>query len=446
MLLLSVAATLSVNGLHANSESDWARYRGPNGSGVSADGQEIPVTWDAEKNMKWKVALPGPGHSCPIVVGDKVLLTCWTGYGLDAEEPGDQKDLRLHLLCYDRMSGKQLWSTAVEPSLPEERYGGMFAQHGYATHTPVSDGERVFAFFGKTGLVAFDLNGKKLWQKEVGDWLDRRGWGSASSPILYKNLVIVTASVEDEAVVALDKATGKEVWKQAAEGFGGTWGTPALAKVGDRTDLVLSVPYEVWGMNPETGKLRWYAEASQDNTACSSVIVDGEMVYVIGGREGGTVAVRAGGKGDVTESHRLWESNRSGRTASPILHEGRLHWINGGLAYCIDAKTGKDVYRARVNSDNADRGGGEEERRGGRGGRGGFGSADYASPVTSGDRLYQLKRNGEMVVVQLGEEYKELAVNRFDGGGEFSATPAISRGDLFVRSTAHLYCVGAASE
>ena len=303
--------------------SDWLRYRGPNGSGVNPDGKEVPVEWNAEKNMKWQVELPGPGHSCPIVVGDLVFLTCWTGYGVDRDDPGDQNDLRLHLLCLQREDGKTLWSKAVEPELPEQEYGGMFAQHGYTTHTPVSDGEKVFAFFGKTGVVAFDLKGKKLWQSSVGTELDRRGWGSASSPILHENLVIVTASVEDGAVVALDKETGKEVWRQQAEGFGGTWGTPAIVTSGDRTDLVLSVPYEVWGLNPETGKLRWYCEASQDNTACSSVIVDADTVYVIGGREGGTVAVRSGGRNDVTESHRLWESNRSGRTASPILHRGQ---------------------------------------------------------------------------------------------------------------------------
>ncbi len=374
---------------------------------------------------------------------------------MDRYEVGDQKDLRLHLLCLDRKDGRAVWSKAVEPALPEEEYRGMFTQHGYATHTPVSDGESVFAFFGKTGVVAFDLTGKKLWQSKVGNLLDSRDWGSASSPILYKNLVIVTASVEDDAIIALDKATGKEVWKQQAEGFRGSWSTPALVTSGDRTDLVLSVRYEIWGMNPDTGKLRWHCEGSQDNTACSSVIVKHDIIYVIGGREGGTVAVRAGGKGDVTESHRLWESNRSGRTAAPIFKDGRLHWINSGFAYCLDAKTGEEVYRARLSKaeGGTERAADEDEPNrprggdGGRGGRsGGFGSADYASPVAAGDKLYQVKRNGEVVVVQLGHEFKEIAKNTFDGGGEFSTGPAISQGEMFVRSTKHLYCVGKTSE
>ena len=187
--------------------------------------------------------------------------------------------------------------------------------------------------------------------------------------------------------------------------------------------MVLSVRYEIWGMNPDTGKLRWHCEGSQDNTACSSVIVKHDIIYVIGGREGGTVAVRAGGKGDVTESHRLWESNRSGRTAAPIFKDGRLHWINSGFAYCLDAKTGEEVYRARLSKaeGGTERAADEDEPNrprggdGGRGGRsGGFGSADYASPVAAGDKLYQVKRNGEVVVVQLGHEFKEIAKNTFD--------------------------------
>ena len=443
LLQTSLALTFLLVGLAPASASDWLRYRGPNGFGINADGMVPPTEWDASKNMKWKIALPGPGHSCPIIVGDHVYLTCWTGYGV-GDDLGDQKDLRLHLLCIDRKDGKTVWSEAIEPSLPEERYGGMFAEHGYATHTPTSDGEKIYAFFGKSGVVAFDLKGKKLWSTKVGDGLDPRGWGSASSPILYKNLVIVTASVEDQAVVALDKNTGKEVWKQQAEGFGGTWGTPAIVKVGERTDLVLSVPYEIWGMNPDTGKLRWHSEASNDRTACSSVVVKDDIVYAIGGRQGGTVGVRAGGKGDVTESHRLWESSRAGRTAAPIYYEGKLYWTNSGIAYCVDAKTGDEVYRARLTKT---AGNDEpENERPQRGRRGPGGASDYASPVAAGDKLYQLKRNGEMLVMHLGTEFKEVAKNKFDGGGDFSATPAISKGEMFVRSTKHLYCVGKVAE
>jgi len=132
--------------------------------------------------MKWKVALPGPGSSSPIVVGDRIFVTCWSGYGVDRGNPGDQKALRLHLICLDRNTGKTIWDKAVEPTLPEDNYGGMFAEHGYASHTPVSDGERVYVYFGKSGALAFDMDGNQLWQTKIGTESDPRGWGSASRP------------------------------------------------------------------------------------------------------------------------------------------------------------------------------------------------------------------------------------------------------------------------
>lgn len=156
-----------------------------------------------------------------------MFLTCWTGYAAGGESgEGDLENLKRHLLCIDRLSGKILWNRAVKAELPEDNYGGMFAQHGYASHTPVSDGTRVFAFFGKSGVHAFAMDGTPLWSADVGDGLDRRRWGSSSSPILYKNLVIVTASPESQSMIALDRDTGKEVWKSEADGYSGTWGSP----------------------------------------------------------------------------------------------------------------------------------------------------------------------------------------------------------------------------
>ena len=187
----------------------------------------------------------------------------------------------------------------VEPVLPEDPYSGMFTQHGYASHTPVSDGQRVYAYFGKTGMVAFDLDGKRLWQKSLGTESGPQGWGSASSPIVYNHLIIATASAESEALVALNKETGEEGWRKEAAGFSGTWGTPVLVDCGGgRTDLVLAVPFEMWGFNPEDGKLRWYCESVPSDSMCSSALVHEGVVYAMesGPRGGGTVAVRAGGR------------------------------------------------------------------------------------------------------------------------------------------------------
>lgn len=416
LFLVTVASTWA---------DDWLRFRGPNGSGINPDGQTVPEKWDATTNLKWKVSLPGPGHSSPIVVGNQIFLTGWTGYGVDPDNPGEQKDLRLYLRAIDRKDGQTLWHAEIEPSLPETDFVGSITQHGYASHTPVSDGEKVFAFFGKTGVIAFDLNGKKLWQASVGNQLAEKNRGSAASPILFKNLLIINASAEAKALVALDKVTGDEVWKLSSEEMASTWTTPCLVTVGDRTDLVLSVPYKVWGIDPLTGKRLWYCDGSHDNTACSSVIVNGEIVYLTGGRGGGTIAVRGGGTHDVAKSHSLWESGRRGSSGSPIFHDGRLHWLHQGTAYCLDAATGKGVYRKRMIS-----------------GAVSNVQDDYASPVVSGDKLYQLRRNGEMNVIQLGSEYLEISRNQLSDGGDFSATPALSRGDLFIRSTKFLYCIG----
>lgn len=428
-------------------QADWMRFRGPNGSGVSDETQSTPAEWSSQKNLKWKVALPGPGSSSPIIVGDKVFVTCWSGYGVNRNNPGNQKDLRRHLICLDRKTGKTLWDRSVEPVLPEDVYTGMFAEHGYASHTPTSDGKHVYAYFGKSGAVAYDLDGKQLWQTIVGDELDPRRWGSSSSPILYKDTLIVTATAESEAVVALDKKTGKEVWRQESTGFNSTWGTPILVNVDkERTDLVIGVPYEIWGMNPDNGKLRWYCEAMPTDTYCSSVIAGKNgVVYGIEGRGGGSIAVRADGSGDVTKSHVLWSGRDANRIETPVLYDGRIYFFARGIVNCIDAKTGERIFRGRLES------GGEtasrDESSGGNrfGGRrgGGFRGSDYSSPVAADGKIYFVSRSGETYVIKATDKLEQLSVNRLTNDEEdFSGTPAISNGEIFIRSDKHLYCVG----
>lgn len=431
--------------ISSNVQADWTRFRGPNGSGVSDEKQATPTKWSDQKNLMWKAALPGPGSSSPIIVGDKVFVTCWSGYGLNRNNPGNQKDLRRHLICLNRQSGKILWDKTVEPVLPEDVYTGMFAEHGYASHTPVSDGKRVYAYFGKSGAVAFDLDGNQLWQTIVGDELDPRRWGSSSSPILYKNLLIVTATAESEALVALNKETGKEVWRQESTGFNATWGTPILVPIDEnRTDLVIGVPYEIWSLNPDTGKLRWYCEAMPTETYCSSVIAYDGIVYGIEGRGGGSIAVRADGKGDVTKTHVLWSGRDSNRIETPIIYQGRIYFFSRGIANCIDAKTGERIFRGRLDKGDAEVANNREEQsesRSGRG-RGGFRGSDYSSPVIADGKVYFVSRSGETYVIKAGDKLEQLSVNRLTNENEdFSATPAISDGQIFIRSDKHMYCV-----
>src|SRR5947209_18539583 len=274
---------------------DWRPFRGPGGSGVSRQGR-VPDEWGDAKNLRWKAALPGPGSSSPVVVGGRVFVTCYTGYGTSADDPGDPKQLTRHLLCLSRADGRTLWSAAVPAARPEDPYRGYLTEHGYASGTPASDGEAVYVFFGKSGVLAFDLNGKRLWQTSVGTESDQRRWGSGSSPVLYKTTVIVNAASESRSVRALDKATGKQVWKAEAEGLDLSFGTPALVELpGGRTELALAVPGELWGLNPDTGKLLWHAAVRMAGNVAPSAVAHDGVVYATGGFDGrGTVAVLAG--------------------------------------------------------------------------------------------------------------------------------------------------------
>ena len=217
-LLLALALPLLA------AEPDWPRFRGPNGSGI-ATGAQPPTTWSDTQNVKWKTELPGPGTSSPILVGDRVFVTCWTGYGVTK----GKSPLSRELVCVDRASGKVKWTRAVAGETQVDHYEGYLPEHGYASHTPTSDGESVFVYFGRSGAAAFDLDGKQLWHVKLGDGANQKNWGSAASPVLYKDTVIITASEEAHAVVALDKKTGKEVWRAPGAALEYVFGSPALA-------------------------------------------------------------------------------------------------------------------------------------------------------------------------------------------------------------------------
>jgi len=396
---------------------DWSRFRGPDGAGISADAA-IPVTWNESENLKWKTPLPGAGSSSPIVVGDRIFVTSFSGEG---------QSLERQLVCIDRKDGAIQWTQSVVAEQPEDAYQGYLKEHGYASSTPVSDGNSVFAFFGKSGVIAFDLDGTQLWKVSVGKESSNRRWGSAASLTLYKDTVIVNASEESQSVRALDKATGKEAWKASAGSLELAYGTPTLVKVDDnRSELVMGVPGEVWGLNADTGKLTWYAETTLTGNICPSVVIDGDIAFVFGGyQSSGSHAIRVGGKGDVTDSHMVWSTRNSSYVATPILHEGHLYWVDDrGQAFCVEAKSGELVYRERLKGVDS-------------GGR-----PFYASPVLAGGKLYVVSRWNGTFVFAAKPEFEQIAQNKFESDeSDFSATPAISNGELFLRSGKFLYCV-----
>ena len=428
LLALSQSTTLS---------DDWSRFRGPSGSGVAPNHEagSLPSQWSPEANLGWKTEMPGPGASSPIIVDGKAFVTCYSGYGLTQDSPGEIENLVRHLVCVDLKTGKKLWQKDVNAALPEDPYSGIgVTAHGYASHTPVSDGKNVYAFFGKSGVHAFDMDGNELWQADVGTESDPAKWGSSSSPVVYQNMVIVTASAEGQEMIGLDKKTGKEIWRQEAQGLDGMWGTPTFVKIDDeRTDLVMCVAKEIWGMDPGTGKLRWFADATGAQQAYSSVVLDGNRIFAVTGRGGGSIALEAGGNGDVSKANTVWTGRDNGSFASPVLYDSKLYSVSRGIVTVIDAGTGERIEQVRIK-------GGQQT-----GGR--FGSLDYPSPIVVGDQLFYLNGSGQMFVFDTGETLKQVAVNRVTGDKEiFWGTPAVADNCLVLRSSKHLYCVTDKSE
>ena len=398
---------------------DWMQFRGPGGLGVSKD-TGTPVKWSETENVLWKTKLPGLGDSSPITVGDAIYVTTYSGYAESLQEPGEQSKLMRHLSCLDRRTGAIRWTKDIPPVLPESVYrAGNDGQHGYATSTPASDGKHLFVFFGKSGVFCFDLAGKQIWSKSVGT--RTTGWGSATSPLLYNDLVIVNAGVEGGQLMALNKSDGSEAWK--VPGTGSCWGSPILVDVpSGKSELVLALagkPGKITGIDPETGKKLWSCDGNADGYICPSVVYHDGIVFAIAGRANRSVAVKAGGMGDVMP---IWTSRADSRVNSPIYHEGHLYWLNEqrNQLMCVDAATGKEVYAERVN----------------------LKGRSYASPIYADGKLYYVTDDATTLVVAAKPEYKLLATNKLGDKSRTIASPIVDNGRLLIRTDLHLYCIG----
>lgn len=395
--------------------SEWAQFRGPGGSGTSS-AKSLPVSWSREQGIVWKTPLPGAGASSPIVFGDRIYLTAYTGYLVPGEDRGDRANLKRHLLAISRETGKIIWDKSVPAVLPEEE---NIRDHGFAASTPAADSDRVYVFYGKTGVVAFDHEGQQLWQTSVGT--KTHGWGSSASPVLFEDLVIVNASVESESLVALNARTGKEVWRAA--GVREAWNTPILIDTSGRKELVIATQPAIQAFNPKTGKSLWTCKTDITWYMAPSMVAHEGVVYAVGGRSGITaLAIRGGGSGDVTESHRLWTIKVGSNVSSPVYHDGHLYFANDsrGVAYCIEATTGKVVYEQRL------------ERAG----------QVYASALLGGGHVYFTTREGKTFVVAAQPEFKQTAVNDLADRGIFNASAAVDGNRILIRSDKFLYCVG----
>lgn len=400
----------------APAAEDWRQFRGPDGQGISQS-EGLPVSWSEGRNVLWRTPLSGAGGSSPIVVGDHIYLTCYTGYAVPGSSGGDLTALQRHVLCLQRADGKLLWKQDVPAAQPEQARG---RDHGYASSTPLADADRLYVFFGRSGVFAFTHQGRQLWQADVGS--KTHEWGSAASPVPHKDLVIINAAVESDSLVALNKATGKPAWR--AGGMKESWNTPILVPVtGGKQELVVAIAGKVLGFDPDTGEPLWSCATGIGWYMVPSLVHDRDVVYCIGGRTGGALAVRAGGRGDVTASRRLWTLNKGSNVSSPLFHAGHLYWLHEhlGIAYCVEAATGKVVFEERL------------------GNAGQF----YASPILAGGRLYGVTRNGRGFVLAARPQFEPPTRNELGDRSSFDASPAVEGNRLLLRSDKFLYCLGA---
>ncbi len=414
---------LLLAGLAASAPAeDVVRYRGNDGNG-HGDATNLPAEWSSTKNVVWKADLPAAGSSSPIVVGDRVYLTCYSGYAQSAEEPGSQEDLKRHVVCLKRGSGEIVWQKAFDAKLPESDYAGRNnTHHGYSTSTPTSDGQHLYVFFGKSGVHCLKLDdGETVWEASVGD--KTRGWGSATSPILFGDLLVVNASVESGRIVALEKKTGKEVWSHPVKGV---WSTPNLVTLEDgHAELVISAPEEIRAVDPETGEQLWRCDGIPDRGyTCPSPVVHDGVVYVVGGRQNTAIAVKAGGKGDVTETHVLWKTNKGSNVSSCVVHEGHVYWVHEarGVFYCLDAKSGEVIVEERLDP---------------------VPGLIYSSIAVADGKLFAFSQYKGTYVFSAKPDFELLALNTFeDDGSRVNAVPVFHDGQMLLRTDKALYCIG----
>ncbi len=396
-------------------QDDWPGFRGPSAMGVS-DAKGLPVQWDTDTNLPWKTPLPGAGTSSPITFGDHIYLTCYSGYAVPHVSGGSLDQLKLHLIALRRDTGKILWDRTIPAKQPEKK---TVRDHGYAANTPAADTDRIYAFFGKTGVFAFDHQGNQLWQADVGS--NTSGWGTGASPLLYQDTVIINASVESRSLLALDRTTGAEIWR--APGIREAWNTPLIVTADSgRQELVVAQNGDVLAFDPDTGASFWSCATDISWYMVPTAVAAHGIIYYLGGRSGtAALAVRAGGHGDVTTTHRLWTSRNGSNVTSPIYWDGHLYWMNekSGRAYCARAANGELVYEEKL-----DRAG-----------------AVYASPVLAEGRLYYLNRAGKTFVLAATPEFEQLSVNELEDGSRFDASPAVVGNCLLLRSGKFLYCL-----
>lgn len=401
---------------------NWPGWRGPSGDGVSA-GKGIPTKWSSTENIAWKIAVPGEGHSSPIVWGDKVFLTSSL----------TEKNKRI-LLCIDRLSGQTVWQRDVVQSPPET----VHRLNSRASGTPATDGKQVYVTFmraegdeviapnvgserlitpGKIIVAAYDLDGNEKWKTNVGDFLSAHGFNTC--PVLFEDLVILNGDHDGNAyLVALDRQSGRQRWRTRRENKTRSYVTPIIREIDGITQMILSGSLCIASYDPRNGKRHWIVDGPTEQFV-ASMVYDGKYVFATGGYpERHTLAIRPGGKGNVTDTHIAWRTTRGAAyVPSPIISGRYLLMVaDSGIASCFEARTGKRHWMERLPGGHS------------------------PSPVSADGLVYFVSDRGVATVIRPSETFAVIAKNEL--GEPVSASPAISQGQIFLRTHRHLYCIG----
>ena len=412
---------------------NWPAWRGPNADGTTPE-TDLPLKFSATEGVKWKVALPEAGNSSPIVWDGKIFLTQAVG-------------TKRTLMCLDRKDGKTLWQAGPE-------WTGEDVTHKtnpYCSPSPATDGERVIAWFGSAGLWCWSLDGKEQWHIDLG--AQKHIWGYAASPVLHGDLCILNFGPGDRSfIVAVNKRTGKEVWRFAVpapevkegsggeKGFTGSWNTGRIVADGSSEEFIISLPGALFSLDPKTGKELWHCNGL--NALAYAEPIVGQIIKqfpaganvtemqipvfaAFGGYSGLSIGVQSRGSGNITEKNRLWQEKKNPqRIGSNVAREG-IAWLTGepGVIQCISIATGKDLWKERMQTP--------------------AGRANtWSSLVRSGDRIYAVTQNSDVVVFKAStDKYEQLAVNSM-GDGLTNSSLAVSDGQLFLRTHKHLWCIG----
>lgn len=436
-------ATLCVLALFATSDQsmagNWAHWRGPTGNGTAPDATP-PTHWSATENVKWKVPIPGRGSGSPVIWNDRVFVVTAveTGRQPDAAEqpaaapperrnqfqrgraPRPLPNLDFKVLCFDRATGKQLWQQTAVNATPHQQ---THSTNGFASASPCTDGQHVYAHFGSRGLYCYSMDGELKWKRnDFGKMTTRNDFGEGSSPTLEGDMILVPWDHEgDSALYAINKLTGETIWKTDRD-EPSCWATPLVVKYGDRKQVIMNGETCARSYDLETGKELWRCGGQTSRPVASAVAMD-DIVLIGSGYQGSFLgAFRLGGTGDIEgTSSVIWSVNRdTPDIASPLLADGRLFYHKGksGILTCLDAATGKPHYElARVPGIRS----------------------TYASPIAAGGHVYLTGRSGTTVVIKNSDQFEIVAENSV--GQTVDATPAAVDNELFIRGEQHLFCI-----